>query len=471
MLFRDGMRTSFVILLLAALAGAQSADEGRKGGADAPVGDLAKRNAALEDRVRKLEAAALEEDVRNYLDATEAVQGGDGLLPGGRALRVSGEVRIRWEVQDNLYSPADPDGERSFNFAHMRTRLRFDLDVLENVAAVVEFQDIRTLGEEGSTTADSQGVDLKRAEMIFRQILGEPLMVEAGRFVMAYGDHRLIGDLEWFDQGRTYDGIRSRYGTDDFWIDGFWVVVRQTIPADDSQNFGGLYGHWKWLEAYALLLMDHTALVGEVGTGHTDLVTLGLRAARETGRWKYTAEAAFQTGDVRGDDVSAFAVAVWIRYTLAETSWKPQLILEVDYASGDDDPADGDNGQMQTLFPTNHMWYGYADLVGWSNILDLRLALSATPRETITITVEYHHFRRPEDQGAWINAGGAVVRPGAIGVSNHLGDEIDFTFTWKPARQVSFLLGWSIFFPGGFLEDTGDSPVANFAYVQGRVTF
>ena len=129
------------------------------------------------------------------------------------------------------------------------------------------------------------------------------------------------------------------------------------------------------------------------------------------------------------------------------------------------------DGQMQTLFPTNHMWYGYADLVGWSNILDLRLALSATPRDTITVTVEYHHFRRPEDQGAWINAGGAVVRPGAIGVSNHLGDEVDFTFTWKPVKQVSFLLGWSIFFPGGFVEDTGESPVSNFAYVQGRVTF
>jgi Alginate export len=466
------MRTAVAILLAAAAAIAQSAEEPGSGGATEPsVEELAKRNAELLDRVRKLEGAALEEDVRNYLEVTETAQGADGILPGGRALRVSGEVRIRWELQDHLYSPTDPDGENSFNFAHMRTRLRFDLDVVENVAAVVEFQDIRTLGEEGSTTADTQGVDIKRAEMIFREILGQPLMVEAGRFVMAYGDHRLIGDLEWFDQGRTYDGIRSRYERGDFWIDGFWVVVRQTIPADDSQDFGGLYSHWKWLEGYALLLMDHSALAGETGTGHTDLVTLGLRAARETDRWKYSAEAAFQTGDVRGDGITAFAMALWIRYTLADTDWKPQLILEVDYASGDDDPTDGDNGQMQTLFPTNHQWYGYADLVGWSNIIDVRLALSATPLETITITVEYHHFRRPEDQGAWINAGGAVVRPGAIGVSNHLGDEIDLTFTWKPVKQVSFLLGWSIFFPGGFVEDTGDSPVTNFAYVQGRVTF
>jgi hypothetical protein len=433
--------------------------------------DLARRNAELEQRVQRLEQAQLEEDIRGYLAEATTAQGGDALLPGGRALRISGEIRIRWELQDHLYSPADPAGAGSFAFTHMRTRLRFDLDVLENVAAVVELQDVRTLGEEGSTIADTQGLDLKRAAMVFDRILGQPLLAEAGRFVMAYGEHRLIGDLEWFDQGRTYDGLRTRYGGDDAWLDAFWVVVRETAPVDDDQEFAGLYGHWHWLEAYALLLMDHRALAGELGNGHTDLVTLGARIARETGPWRYTAEAAFQVGDVRGDDLSAFAAALWLGYTFADVAWQPQLIVEVDYATGDDDPADGDNGQMQTLFPTNHMWYGHADLVGWSNMIDLRFGIAAKPRPTIRVTLDYHHFRRPEDLGAWINAGGAVVRPGSAGASSHLGDEVDVTFTWTPKKQVSFLLGWAIFFPGGFVADTGASPTANFAYVQGRLTF
>jgi len=465
------MRTAATLLVLAAAAAALPDEQAASRDATPAVEDLAKRNADLEQRVRKLEAAALEEDVENYLEATSAAQGGDGLLPGGRALRISGEVRIRWELWDHVYSPVDPAGAESFNFAHMRTRLRFDVDVIENVAVVVELQDTRTFGDEGSTVTDTDGVDLKRAEMIFQKILGKPLMAEAGRFVMAYGDHRLIGDLEWFDQGRTYDGIRSRYGGGDRWIDAFWVVVRETMAVDDDQQLGGLYGHWNWLEGYALLVMDNRALTGETGTGHTDLVTLGLRVARETGNWKYTTEAAFQTGDVAGDGISAFAFAFWTTYTLAETTWRPQLLFEIDYASGDDNPTAGDIGPMQTRFPTNHKWYGYADLVGWSNIVDLRFGASAKPRDTITITIDYHHFIRPEDQGAWINAGGLVIRPGAAGVSNHLGDEIDFTFTWQPAKQVSFLIGWSVFFPGGFVSDTGASPTTNYAYIQGRVTF
>jgi hypothetical protein len=450
-------RTLCALLALAAFAAAEE--------------DLARKNAELLERIRQLEQAQLAEDIRSYLEETTGAQGGDPVLPGGLRLRVSGEIRIRFELQDHLYSPTDPAGALSFTFTHMRTRLRFDVDVVENVTAVVELQDVRTLGEEGSTTADAEGLDLKRAAMVFERILGQPLRAEAGRFVMAYGEHRLIGDLEWFDQGRTYDGLRTRYGGDDLWVDAFWVVVRETAPLDDNQDFAGVYGHWRWLDAYALLLMDHRALAGETGTGHTDFVTLGLRVARETGRWKYAAEAAFQAGDARGDDLGAFAAALWVAYTLADTAGQPQLIVEVDYASGDDDPADGDNGQMQTLFPTNHQWYGHADLVGWSNMIDLRFGIAAKPRETIRVTLDYHHFRRPEDLGAWINAGGAVIRPGAAGASNHLGDEIDVTFTWTPVKQVSFLVGWAIFFPGGFVEDTGPSPTANFAYVQGRVTF
>jgi len=462
------MRTGWVIAAAFVLAGAATAQE-----AVPSVDELARRNAELEERVQRLEQSALEEDIESYLREApaEAAQGADGILPGGRALRVSGEIRIRGELPDHIYTPTDSDGTSSLHCAHMRTRLRFDVDVVENVAAVVELQDIRVLGGEGAVVADTEGVDLKRAEMIFKQVLGQPLSVEAGRFVMAYGDHRIVGDLEWFDQGRTYDGIRGQWAEGDWWVDAFWVVVRETAPVDDDLNFAGFYGGWKWLEVYALLLMDHSNLAGEAGTGHTDFVTLGLRVARETGRWKYSTEFAFQVGDLRGDDLSAFAFAVWVAYTLSDTPWQPQLILEFDYASGDDDPTDGDVGQMQTIFPTNHKWYGHADLVGWSNMMDIRFGISAKPSATVTVTFDFHHFMRPEDLGGWVNAGGAVIRPGAAGVSSHLGDEVDLTLTWVPVKQVSFLLGWAVFFPGGFVEDTGASPTAHFAYVQGRVKF
>lgn len=463
-------RAGFIAVLL--LAAAARGQEG------VTLEELQRRNEALEERVRSLEKGRLETEVESYLaEQHAAAQGAEGLHPGALALRISGELRIREEVQDHVYRPQDPDAVESFEFAHMRTRLRFDVDVLENLGVVIEFQDVRILGEEGSTTADAEGVDLKRAYIDFRRVGGRSVDVEAGRFVMQYGDHRHIGHLEWFDQGRTYDGLRVLCAPDPLWVDFFAVRVRETIQPggviapDDDQWLLGLYGGSKSLEGYALLFGDDMAAAGETGVDDTTFVTLGARVHGKPGSWDYTGEASFQVGGVRGDDLSAFAFAAMGGYTFADAAWRPRIGLEVDYATGDDDPADGDNGQFQTLFPTNHLHYGFLDLVGWSNILDLRASLALQPSEKWKVTLDVHHFRRPESAGAWVNAGGAVIRGGLAGSDRHLGDEVDLTVTWKPSAPLSFLFGYSIFVPGGFVEDTGDDPLSHFLYLETRVIF
>ena len=78
---------------------------------------------------------------------------------------------------------------------------------------------------------------------------------------------------------------------------------------------------------------------------------------------------------------------------------------------------------------------------------------------------------RPEDQGAWQNAGGGVIRPGAANTSPHLGDEVDFQIMWKPNKPLSFLAGYAIFLPGSFISQTGQDPIAHFFYLQARAKF
>jgi hypothetical protein len=238
-----------------------------------------------------------------------------------------------------------------------------------------------------------------------------------------------------------------------------------------SQYFVGFYGGKSWLEAYALLLIDDMAMMGEIANGKTRFVTLGFRIARKTGNWDYSVEVPFQIGDVRGDNLQAFAFAAVFGYTFATARWKPRASIEVAYASGDANPADGDQDAFQHLFPTNHLYYGYMDLVGWSNILDLRVRLVAKPTGKITITLDYHYFWRPEREGNWINAGGGVIRTGAPGTSRHLGDEVDLQIIWKPNKPLSFLAGYAIFVPGSFISQTGQDPLAHFFYLQARAKF
>lgn len=442
--------------------------------ADEEIDELRRRNEQLEQRVRRLETTALDADIDGYLEHTyhESLEGPPGLHPGALAIRISGEIRIRQEFKDRIYSPTDPAGMASFEFAHMRSRLRFDVDVLENLGVVIELQDIREFGEEGSTTFDLEGVDLKRGFITFRQVGGQPLDVDAGRFVLQYGDQRVIGNLEWFDQGRSYDGLRAHYAPEGWWVDAFAVRVRETITPDDDQWFTGVYGGRDWLEAYAILFADDMQMAGELGSlDDTMFVTLGLRVARKTGGWDYSLEVALQTGDVKGDDLTAFAFALVVGHTFEDAAWTPRVFVEVAFATGDSNSADGDTEQFQVLFPTNHGHYGHADVVAWSNILDLKVGVQLKPTGYFTIKIDYHHFRRPEEQGAWINAGGGVIRPGLPGSSEHLGDEIDLVLVWKPNQPLSLEAGYAVFFPGGFVRDTGDDPTAHFFYLQTRVKF
>ena len=443
------------------------------------IEELERKNAELENRLRVIESAVLEEEIEAYLEESQVAassQDAASNLPGGMAWRLSGELRIRGEARINLYAPGDPNGDNSLYFVHMRTRLRFDIEVRENIDVRIVFQDLRNWGEELSTIGVIKGVDLQQGVMILKDLFGEPLVLEAGRFTMKYGNERIIGALDWFDQGRSYDGLRFRYDDEGGWIDFFAVKTREIFaPIEEDQQFLGVYGGFPvaeqtTLEGYLIWLTDDMAMMGELVAGDTDFITVGARAERNGGSYTATVEGAFQSGEVKGDDLTAWALVFNFVYRF-DAEGKPRLVFEVAYATGNEAQGDGKTEQFQVLFPTNHMHYGYADFVAWSNILDIRVGGAVSPRENWTITLDFHYFELADSNGAWVNAGGAVIRPGQAGASTMLGYEIDFQVIWKPNPSLSFLFGWAVFLPGDFIAETGQDPTSQFLYLQGRVLF
>ncbi|MEM8886303.1 MAG: alginate export family protein [Planctomycetota bacterium] len=435
--------------------------------------ELKRKNEELVQRVEALEKKDIDRDIEEYLDATaqSQAQGDPTLTPGAMGLRISGQIRVRGEIRDNLYSD-QPNGEFSFNIIRLRTRIRFDFDVTESIGATIELQDVRLFGEAQSTTGQLDNVDLKRGFMFFRNLGGQPVDIELGRMVIQYGDQRLIGHLEWVDQGRSYDGIRILGHPEKWFLDGFAYRIRETGSDVQNQNFFGLYGGPKWLDLYVLGLQDQMAETGETGAdGKTLFWTFGFRAHVKWGGLFCKVELPVQLGDLNGDDLQAWAAAVDLSYTFENARWQPKIYFVFAYASGDDNPNDGKVKQFQTLFPTNHLHYGYADQVGWSNIINFRLGFLLKPAKNWKIRFDYHHFRRPEAEGDWIDAAGNVVRPGAAGSSKHLADEFDIVVTWTPTKPFSLEFGWALFLPGGFIEDTGSSPTANFVYLQAFLQF
>ncbi len=380
---------------------------------------------------------------------------------------VSGHVRAREEFRHELFSPVDPSGEESGDQAHLRSRVRVDGAINEQLDVVVEFQDVRLFGSEGSTVADTEGVDLKRGYIAVKPAKSD-VTIKVGRWVMAYGDQRLIGHLEWVDQGRSYDGVNASYRRGRTFVDLFAVRVRETLAMKDDLHFGGIYGGVGLtkdvaIEMYALGLRD------AVGEG-TNFATLGTRAELTRDGIDGSAELAAQVGDSFDSDLVAAAFAAKAGFTFPGQA-AVRLGGEVAYASGDSDPTDSTDNTFRTLFPTNHLHYGYADLAAWQNLIALRASASAKPTKTTSASLDIHRLWLAESAGGWFNAGGGLVRQGDEAASSSLGTEIDAVIGWKPIEGLALQAGAAFFFGGGFVADTGGGGNAIFAYGQAAALF
>ena len=129
---------------------------------------------------------------------------------------------------------------------------------------------------------------------------------------------------------------------------------------------------------------------------------------------------------------------------------------------------------MQTfnqLFPLGHAFLGYIDIVGRQNIIDPNLGVTFKPIDKMAVNVAAHFFWRDSTSDALYNAGGIPIRPGGISTSSEVGQEIDFTVSYKFDRHTTALLGYSHFFAGPFIKESPPANDIDFLYLQLQYTF
>ncbi len=340
--------------------------------------------------------------------------------------------------------------------------------------------------ETGSDRPDVPGVlgaegdnpfDLRQAWVELGGGKASQFSLKAGRQVLLYGDQRLVGPLDWSNLSRTFDAVKLRWDNGDgLWVDAFVssVVVPEQDSFDESNHdsvFSGLYAHLpktgpQDTEVYLLKLNDDTR--GD------DFLTVGTHwksTPGALGPWDYETEFAYQTGTAGGRDLTAFAGYAKAYYNF-DAAWKPRIGLEYSYGSGDDNAADGDQGAFQNLFPTNHPYYGFMDLFSWSNIHDVVLHLSAKPSPKVTAIVDIHGFWLADTSDTWRRANArTAVRPASPGASSFAGSEVDALLTYTVSKNCVLTAGYSHFFAGDYLDDTGAGDDEDFFYLMSGLKF
>jgi hypothetical protein len=409
-----------------------------------------------------------------FLGATHA--GAATLEDVANKVTISGQVRVRSEFRKDLTQavPAVPGPAEEDVSVLLRTRLGLQFDPTEHLRFFIQAQDARDFGEEAAAVpiglGDDEGLDLHQGYIEYSNIGDSVFNARIGRQEILFGDQRLVGNVDWSNVGRSFDGGRLDYNGDHFNSTLFASVFNKTA-AGDQALFGGLYNTWKGfpkgvLDFYYLAMQDNDGAAGvAAGTGNTlSAHTVGVRVKSDPGRFDLGAEIAAQLGKFGSNSIFAYAGHGHIGYTF-EDDYKPKLLVEYNYATGDDGVG-GRYTKFTAPAPTMHNKYGYADLVTWSNMHDGRLEFSVMPAKKWKLALDYHLFLVDKTTGDTF-AGIA----GVAGVGKIAGHEGDVTLGYTLNEYASFLAGYSLFLPGAYLKDQGITAHSDFAYVQAEAHF
>lgn len=353
-------------------------------------------------------------------------------------------------------------------YVTQRSRLGVALKGGERATIVVQIQDVRIWGEEANTLDfAAEGLDLHQAYANLN--LGAGFALRLGRQEIVLDDSRLIGNVGWTQRARAFDAARLSWRRGGLTLDGFGaVIVEDDVDADGHIPDGrsgdvGLFGlHGAWALDGALTLAPAVYAVLDDAT-ESARHTLGLYARGKAEPLSYEGQLWYQLGHLGPDDAEISALMAAARVTwatplpggLAVTLWG-------EYLSGDSTPT----GAFDTLYATNHKFYGEMDrfinvprdtaLLG---LIDIGGRLALAPLDTLTLSVDGHHFRTAEPDGQ---------------DQSTLGTEIDTSVRWVASDGISLRALHGIFLPDdamGSVRGLADEPATeHLVFVTADIT-
>jgi hypothetical protein len=404
---------------------------------------------------------------------------------GDAFLSFGGQLRLRGEAWSNFGFGGGGSPDDTYGLS--RLRLHGSLHLGTRFRAFVEGKSSLSTDRDlpgGRRTGDVDTIDLQNALLDVNAAL-EPVGVtfRLGRQELRFGKQRLVSPLDWSNTRRTWDTARAIVKLKGLRVDGFWSrfapVKKYSFNTSDDSGLE-LYGIYATGEASSALSLDVYWLGFE-----RDLARFhGLSAPekRDTigGRFwgeiagtgaDFDAEAAFQFGNHGLRDVRSSFFAGQVGFPFPNFVTRPRVYAGLDFGSGDDEPEDNKLSTFNPMFPLGHAYLGYVDLVGRQNIVDWNAGLSFFPVEKLKVQADGHNFWRHSDRDALYNPGGGVVRSGASGDSKYVGFEIDFTVSRPVNRNFLIVGGYSHFFSGAFIEESGPSDDIDFGYLMLQFTF
>lgn len=338
-----------------------------------------------------------------------------------------------------------------------------------------------------SSIVDTTDILQAYATATFKDVAGGAFTVNLGRRTVDMGSRRFVARQAYRLTINSFDGVdvawKNKSGVD---LRAFYympVNIRPTAASEllddksklnESSSGTKFYGVFTsfgkmplngTLELYSFFLNEKDT--AEYQTANQDICTPGFRYFRKAAKeiFDYEVEAAFQFGtsysstkatDTKELDNSAWMTHLALGYTF-DAPWKPRISAEYDYASGDDDPTDGDNNHFNGLYGVARGDLGPTSIYGAmsrTNINSPALRLTVKPVKNWDVMLCDHPVWLASKKDSWA---GVVDKTGASG--DYVGNQIEGRVRWEAIPgNLKLEAGFAYLTEGEFMKDAPNSP-------------
>ena len=168
------------------------------------------------------------------------------VLQTNAQLNVVPQLRTRTEYRNGL-GTLKPKTNKAAFFTSQRTRLTLNYK-LNRVILQTALQDVRVWGQDASTISNADGSKLGLHEAWAEIILSNKkdtsfqspvdyFAIKIGRQELLYDDSRLLGNLDWLQQGRRHDAVVLKF-LNKGWQADLGLAFNQNT---DAFNYNGTY--------------------------------------------------------------------------------------------------------------------------------------------------------------------------------------------------------------------------------------
>lgn len=298
----------------------------------------------------------------------------------------------------------------------------------------------------------------------YRDLL-KNITFKTGRQKIFYGDNRIFGPGDWGNTGRwTWDALKISYKKGVNFIDVFGGGTKTHYPEKTSMPFtnteywgGGLYSHFRvtdWLNAEPFYAHKSQGTAEYIKTLSINRNWAGLRlVSPESRELIYDLTYTYEFGKENGKEINAYGYFLKAGYRFNSLPADPVLSLRYTYATGgrkDDDLI----RTFDPAFGASDKYYGWMNIVQWSNLSDREIVLELNPfNNKMWIEIKYNRFNIPmPDDITILNT--MKIQSG----KHHLGDETDIFLRYQPYKNWQFTgaIGW--FNPGDLEQINYEKP-------------